>query len=76
MNKARRKSIEEITNKIYELKEKIEMLQDEEQEYFDNMPENLQGSERGEIAENAIGSFGEAIDYLENAIESLDTAAE
>jgi hypothetical protein len=52
------------------------MVQEEEQEYLDNMPENLRYSERGEIAENAIDSLGEAIDYLDNAIDSLDTAAE
>jgi len=37
----------------------------EEQEYFDNMPEGLQGSEKGETAESNIS-------YLEAAIEALE----
>jgi hypothetical protein len=38
----------------------------EEQEYFDNMPEGLQGSEKGEIAEANISSLEAAIEALRN----------
>ena len=46
MNKTRRGEIQKIMDKIEDLKEEIEAIQADEQEYIDNMPENLQGSER------------------------------
>ena len=52
MNRERRKSLMELVGRIDELQseindiaEALESLKDEEQEYLDNMPENLQGSE-------------------------------
>lgn len=74
MNKNRRKEIREIINELEELKEKIEMVLAEEQDYYDNMPENLQGSERGEIAESAIFELEESLDNIDNAIENLECA--
>lgn len=76
MNKYRRKEICEIIKKLEKLKEEIEMVFYEEQDYYDNMPENLQGSERGEIAENAISELEEALDNIDNAIENLETASQ
>ena len=43
MNKIRRKSLTEIKDKIEDLKTELELLLDEEQEYLDNIPENMQG---------------------------------
>jgi hypothetical protein len=48
----------------------------EEQEYFDNMPEGIQGSKKGEKAEAAIDALQEAKDTLETAMDSLNTAME
>ena len=48
MNKARRKQLSEIQEKLAELKDMIETVLDEEQEAYDNLPESLQESERGE----------------------------
>ncbi len=39
MNKERRKAIEEINVKLAELAEQVVTLQEEEQEYYDNLPE-------------------------------------
>lgn len=47
----------------------------EEQEYFDNMPEGLQGSEKGEIAEANISSLEAAIEALER-ISPIDADSE
>ena len=46
MNKVRRKELQELYDIISEAKDRLEMLHDEEEEYKDNMPENLQSSER------------------------------
>lgn len=48
MNKVRRKELQELYDIISEAKDRLEMLHDEEEEYKDNMPENLQSSERYE----------------------------
>jgi hypothetical protein len=48
------------------------MLQDEEQEYMDNMPENLQGSERYEVADQAIDTMEVAIDRLNDVCTELE----
>ena len=66
MNAPRRKAIQEM----------IETIKDEEQEAFDNLPENLQGSDRGEAMEaaadnldSAFNGMDEVLDYLTYAIE-------
>ena len=41
MNKVRRKALETVNSKLFELKEELDSLKDEEQEYLDNMPESL-----------------------------------
>ena len=76
MNKQRRKELNGIIEKLEDLKSYVEELRDEEQDYFDNMPENLQGSEKGEMAENAISEMDDAISSIEDAICSLETASE
>lgn len=79
MNNARRKSIktlksriEAILVEINDIHDNLEIVLDEEQDAFDNMPENLQYSERGENSSNAIDSLTEAISNLEEAISNLE----
>ena len=76
MNKARRKELEELYDIIYEAKERLEMLHDEEEEYRDNIPENLQGSERYERAEEAVDALDSAMSSLEEALNYIETAKE
>lgn len=76
MNKQRRKELNGIIEKLEDLKSYVEELRDEEQDYYDNMPENLQCGERGEIAESAISEMDDAISSIEDAICSLETASE
>ena len=74
MNKQRRKLINELIGKAYDLSCEIEEVLNEEQESFDNMPENLQYSERGESMQEAISSLEEAqssIDDCKSYLESL-----
>lgn len=76
MNKARRKALDEVISKIEEAKELLENLQAEEEEYRDNMPENLQGSERYEAADAAVDNMSSAADALDEAISSIESAQE
>lgn len=76
MNKARRKALDEVISKIEEAKELLENLQAEEEEYRDNMPENLQGSERYEAADAAVDNMSSAVDALDEAISNIESAQE
>lgn len=76
MNKARRKALDEVISKIEEAKELLENLQAEEEEYRDNMPENFQGSERYEAADAAVDNMSSAVDALDEAISSIESAQE
>ena len=71
MNAQRRKQINDLieqasvlAGKANDLVGEIETLRDEEQDYFDNMPESLQGGEKGDKAQTAI-------DALDNAVSSM-----
>lgn len=76
MNKVRRKALRDIADELETLKCTLEELRAEEEDYRYNMPENLQGSERYEMAENAISNLDDAICYLEDAICGVEAAAE
>lgn len=76
MNAARRKRIDEVMAQLEPLKELVEEILSEEQEAFDNMPEGLQQSSRGEAAESAIGSLESAFGQIEEAINELSAAQE
>lgn len=74
MNKERRKRIEEVTNQIDSLKGEIEDILSEEEEYKENIPENMQGGERFEIAEAACDNLQNAVDNIEEALSYLEEA--
>ena len=52
-------------------KERIESILEAETDVLENIPENLQGTERYEVSENACASMEEAIGSIDEAIESL-----
>ena len=74
MNKARRKEIDSVITIITDAKEKLEAIRDEEQEYYDYMPENFQYGDKGEAAEEAVSCLDYAIDQLDEAIENAEQA--
>lgn len=76
MNRIRRKALAEIQAKIEELQSQLETLMNEEEEYRDNMPENLWGSERYEKADTACDNIGNAMDGLQEAIDYIVEAME
>ena len=74
MNKQRRIAIAEIQDKLSEIRELLEGVKDEEECYLENIPENLQGSERYERAEEAVYNLEEAISSIEEAIEYMESS--
>lgn len=67
MNKQRRKQLQEIVDKISELKEHLDFLIEEEQEAFENLPGGIQSSDRGTKMENKISEM----EYISSDLEDL-----
>lgn len=74
MNKQRRTRLSEAHSLLGRAVSIVERAKDEEQDSFDNLPENLQSSERGEIMEEAIDELQTAIDSINDAMEHIDCA--
>lgn len=71
MNNKRR---QQITNLIIKLEVTTDMLSailDDETDYHDNIPENLQGSLRADNSQDAIDSLDSALSSLNDALDSL-----
>lgn len=79
MNNTRRKDIKKLIEKLEDLQadmsvllEELEDIRNEEQEAFDNIPDNLQETERYEKAENAVDNLNEAYDEFETMRDGID----
>lgn len=71
MNKNRRKEIESIIEELENLGSRIEAVKEEEDNAFDNMPESLQYSEKGELMEQNVEDLDEAFNSLSEVVEGL-----
>lgn len=76
MNQKRRDSISKIINALDDLKCQLETLCEEEQEYYDNMPESFQNADKGEAAQSAISALENAVSNLEDTVGNLEEASE
>ncbi len=88
MNKDRRKEIakavallQPLIGQLEEIRSIVETVAQEERDYYDNMPENMQSGENGERADQAASDLEEvqsALDEidLEDLISKLEGAAE
>ena len=72
MNNKRRKEISKIVSTLEGVRDRLSEVVDEEQSAFDNMPESLQGSDRGCESEEAIDCLNDALDSVESAIIYLE----
>lgn len=69
MNNQRRKQITKLIEELEAIKLTLEEIQGDEQDYLDNMPENLQDSARAEASQDAI----DLLEYAgENVTECTD----
>lgn len=71
MNKARRKWLENVSEMITNAKEQLEQIRDEEQEAYDNMPENLNMTDRASAMEENIDNLDTMVSDLEDILESF-----
>lgn len=72
MNNNRRKQLRKWLTDLEAIKGELEDICSDEEDYFANMPENLQGSIRGTDSEDAIDKMYEAIDSLDEAISTVE----
>lgn len=72
MNKARRNQIQKIIPLVEGIRNGLETILDDEREAYDNMPEGLQMSARGEASEDAQANLESAIDALEDVVSYLE----
>jgi len=76
MNKDRRQELERICVLLEEALSDLEAVQAEEEDSRDNTPESLQYTERYEQSEAACDNLVDAVSSLEDAITSIQAAAE
>lgn len=76
MNKKDRKVISGWIDNLERIKSEIEDMQSEEEEKFDNLPDGIQESERGERMIESIEYLGDSVSSIEEAIDSLNEAME
>ena len=74
MNRTRREAIDDLIEQLENIQQQIEALKDEEQTAYDNLPETLQYSERGETITEAIDNLESAESSVEEAIGYLTSA--
>lgn len=72
MNNKRRQQLSQLIERMETLKDELESIASDEQDYFDTIPENLQGSTNGMNSEEAIDKMADAIVCVEEAIEAIE----
>jgi hypothetical protein len=76
LNKDDRKFLRNIYDRLTIIRDEIEALKESEENKYENMPESLRESSRGEDLQSGIDSLTDAYDYIESAVSSLDEVVE
>ena len=76
MNKQRRKRVCEAFDMLHQATEILAEVGDEESEAFDNLPEGIQESERGQKMEDIIDAIDDAMEELDELVESIKEVCE
>lgn len=74
MNKEKRNDLLSAIKLLENAKNVVERVRDREQDCLDNMPENLEGSERYTNMETAIDLMDSAVDAIDEACDSIGEA--
>lgn len=76
MNKIRRKTLEQVYEKLADIRDILDEVRDEEECAKDNLPESLEGSERYESMEEAVENLEDALSSIEDALDYIESAME
>lgn len=74
MNVKRREQLRNAINLMNSARDIVETITDEETDSADNMPENLQTSDKYEKMLSAIENLEDATTHLDDAIENIENA--
>ena len=75
MNQKRRELLGKAVKNLEQANNIVNVVMDEEQSSLDNMPENLQESEKCMKMENALDNLQDAADCIDKAIDSIRESA-
>lgn len=76
MNNQKRKSLEVAVDLLNRASEIVSVVLDDELDSLENMPENLQASEKYERMEEAVDKLDEAIEQIDRAQDCINEASE
>lgn len=76
MNKKQKKEIEKICAELDNLLNRISEIKEQEQEKFDNLPENLQATEKNQLIEQAAENLEDAESDISDLIDKLNEIIE
>lgn len=76
MNKQQRKRLAVLMDQLTVIRDELEILMNEEEEKYDNMPDQLRETERGQRMDEAIDALGDAQSSIEDALDTLGTVME
>lgn len=76
MNKARRKRYMEIAEKLRDLYAELDEIASEEREAYDNLPEGLQYSEKGEHMDSVASELEDIVSEIESLADRLECCEE
>ena len=76
MNKIRRKQIEKALGMLADARSILDECREDEQDAFDNMPESIQDSDRGEQMNDYIYTLEDVVSSLEEFEEQLTEIVE
>ena len=74
MNKKRREQLKMAIKLLDHSSDIVNSVSDEEQNAMDNMPENLQESDRYSDMEDAVDALQDALDSIDEAVSSIQEA--
>lgn len=76
MNNLRRKMLRNVVGTLEEARDGVVGVLDEEQEAYDNLPEGLQASERGEAMSENVDILDEVVEEIDEVIEKINEICE
>ena len=76
LNKQRRQRLAEAIRTLERVISVLEDARDQEQDGFDNLPDNLQETERAQSMEEAIDQLTDAIENIQEASECIQRACD
>lgn len=72
MKEERLKILETCLGAIQDAHDVLEEVRDEEEQAYDNLPEGLQCSERGDLMQEAMDNLDEVVSSLDEVISNLE----